>query len=63
MFADQHSHTICTGITSPGTKKDQPYEEISIRKLSGKINKGQHYCHIDYTKNAGMTCSALNSDK
>ena len=48
MLTDQHPHTICAGITSPGTDKHQPYLEDTARQNSCLINVRQHHCHIKY---------------
>lgn len=50
MFPDQHADTVSTGITSPGTQKDQPYKKCSVTDHPGLINVGQHDTHIDHTE-------------
>ena len=46
MFSDQYAHTVCAGITAPGTEKDQPHKKMSVFQISCKEDKRQHICNI-----------------
>ena len=50
VLANEHSHTIRTGIASPGAKENQPDNKFTIRKIPCQKNKRQHYCHINHTE-------------
>ena len=46
MLPDQHTHTVCTGITSPGAYKYEPYREDADFQQSCLVNVGQHHRHV-----------------
>ena len=50
FLTDQHSHAICTGITSPGTEQDQPHHINAKGAFAGQIHKGQHHRRVHESK-------------
>ena len=47
MFSDQHTDTVCAGITSPCADKYEPYRKDSARKHPDLINIREHHRHIE----------------